>query len=264
MVLYFIGLGLGDEKDITVRGLEVVRKCKRVFLESYTAILGVDQKKLEAFYQRKLIDADRNLVESSAEQILEDAQTEDIAFLVVGDPLAATTHTDLFLRAAKQKIRVEILHNASIMNAVAVCGLQLYQFGQAVSIPFFKDSWRPTSWYEKIKKNKDCGFHTMCLLDIKTKEPAEFEVNTYRRGLLEAPRPKFLPPRFMAINQAIEQLLEAEATHKFGICTPNAVVIGLARVGQASQRILTGSSCPNTNPLPSPFNALRPLGWNSV
>ena len=46
MVLYIIGLGLGNEKDITIRGLEAVRQCKHVFLEYYTSVLGVDTKKL--------------------------------------------------------------------------------------------------------------------------------------------------------------------------------------------------------------------------
>lgn len=46
MVLYVIGLGLGDEKDITVRGLEAVRRSTRVVLEHYTSILGVDKDKL--------------------------------------------------------------------------------------------------------------------------------------------------------------------------------------------------------------------------
>jgi diphthine synthase len=45
-MLYFIGLGLSDEKDITVRGLEVVKRAARVYLESYTAILMVGQEKL--------------------------------------------------------------------------------------------------------------------------------------------------------------------------------------------------------------------------
>ena len=44
-MLYFIGLGLGDEKDISVRGLEIVKKCKLVFLEKYTSILQVDAKR---------------------------------------------------------------------------------------------------------------------------------------------------------------------------------------------------------------------------
>ncbi len=46
MVLYIIGLGLGDERDITVRGLEIVRKCSAVFLEYYTSVLGIDHTKL--------------------------------------------------------------------------------------------------------------------------------------------------------------------------------------------------------------------------
>lgn len=31
MVLYMIGLGLCDERDITVRGLEAVKKCDKVW-----------------------------------------------------------------------------------------------------------------------------------------------------------------------------------------------------------------------------------------
>jgi diphthamide biosynthesis methyltransferase len=48
-MLYLIGLGLGDEKDITVRGLEIVKKCSAVFLEYYTSVLGADVKKLVGF-----------------------------------------------------------------------------------------------------------------------------------------------------------------------------------------------------------------------
>ena len=35
-MLYIIGLGLGDIKDITVRGLEIVRKCDKVKSYSIT------------------------------------------------------------------------------------------------------------------------------------------------------------------------------------------------------------------------------------
>lgn len=40
-MFYLIGLGLGDAKDITVKGLEIVKKCERVYLEAYTSILTV-------------------------------------------------------------------------------------------------------------------------------------------------------------------------------------------------------------------------------
>lgn len=42
-MLYLIGLGLSDETDITVKGLEVVKKASRVYLETYTSILLVDK-----------------------------------------------------------------------------------------------------------------------------------------------------------------------------------------------------------------------------
>lgn len=45
-MLYIIGLGLADEKDITVKGLELVRSADRVYLEAYTAVLLVDKAQL--------------------------------------------------------------------------------------------------------------------------------------------------------------------------------------------------------------------------
>ena len=42
MVLFLIGLGLADEYDITLKGLRAVQSCDRVYLESYTSILLVD------------------------------------------------------------------------------------------------------------------------------------------------------------------------------------------------------------------------------
>jgi hypothetical protein len=39
-MLYLIGLGLGDEKDITLRGLEAVKKCEKVYMEAYTSLLS--------------------------------------------------------------------------------------------------------------------------------------------------------------------------------------------------------------------------------
>ena len=86
-MLYLIGLGLGDKTDITVKGLEIVKRCKRVYLETYTSILSDDLRELENFYERPVLPADREFVEIGADKILADADKEDIAFLVVGDPL---------------------------------------------------------------------------------------------------------------------------------------------------------------------------------
>lgn len=65
-MLYFIGLGLADVDDLTVKGLRIIKNCKEVYLETYTTILQVDQKTLEEYLGIQLIPADRELVELSA------------------------------------------------------------------------------------------------------------------------------------------------------------------------------------------------------
>ena len=131
MSLYLIGLGLGDHKDITIKGLEVIKQSKEIYLESYTSILGVKKEELEKFYGKKITEVFREEVEIKFDEVLQDIKKtgEIYSLLVVGDPLCATTHTDIFLRAKKEGINVEIIHNASIMNACGCCGLHLYDFG---------------------------------------------------------------------------------------------------------------------------------------
>lgn len=232
-MLYLIGLGLCDEKDITVNGLEAIRQCDKIFLEGYTSILGIDKQKLEAFYQKPITVADRETVESNAELILTAAKSEKVAFLVVGDPFGATTHTDIALRAKREGIPVKVIHNASIMNAVAACGLQLYTFGQAVSIVFWTPEWKPDSFYDKIKVNRSNGLHTLCLLDIKVKEQS---VENLLRGRLI-----YEPPRYMTVRTCIEQLLEIEERRQEKVYTGDTPCFGLARVGHDDQRIVSGT-----------------------
>lgn len=233
-MLYLIGLGLSYETDITVRGLETVRKCKRVYLEAYTSFLmAADKESLEKFYGREIILADRELVESGAEQILEGAATDDIAFLVVGDPFGATTHTDLIIRAREEGIPVEAIHNASIMNAVGACGLQLYTFGQTVSLVFFTDSWKPDSFYNKVLENRKIGLHTLLLLDIKVKEQS---IENMARGRLI-----YEPPRYMDIATAAQQLLEIEELRNEKAYTSNTPCVAVSRLGSPEQTFKAGT-----------------------
>src|SRR4051794_23648506 len=101
------------------------------------------------------------MVESNSDEILRDASTRDVAFLVVGDPFGATTHTDLVLRARELNTPVRSVPNASILSAVGACGLQLYSFGQTVSMVFFTDGWRPASFYDRVRENRAVGLHTL-------------------------------------------------------------------------------------------------------
>ncbi|EFN52147.1 hypothetical protein CHLNCDRAFT_54649 [Chlorella variabilis] len=233
MVLFIVGLGLADERDITVKGLDAVKQSERVYLEAYTSLLLVPKETLEDFYGKEVIVADREMVEMEADKILDGAQQKDVSFLVVGDPFGATTHTDLEMRARSQGIPVCIIHNASIMNAVGACGLQLYRFGEAISIVFFTDTWRPDSFYDRILSNRRSGLHTLCLLDIKVKEPS---LESLARG-----KKVYEPPRLMSINTALKQLLEVEERRREGAYEPDTVCVGVARLGSHSQRIVAGS-----------------------
>lgn len=98
MPLYMIGLGLSDEKDISVKGHEAVVASDHVYLEMYTAILMISNERLSEYFGKEITVADREFVESGCEGMIEQAKTQIVSFLVVGDPFCATTHTDLYLR----------------------------------------------------------------------------------------------------------------------------------------------------------------------
>ncbi|KAL9114085.1 MAG: hypothetical protein Q9227_001857 [Pyrenula ochraceoflavens] len=232
-MLYFIGLGLADELDITVKGLEIIRQAKRVYLEAYTSILLVDKSRLELFYGRDVTLADREMVESASDEILQDADKVDVAFLVVGDPFGATTHADLSLRARQLSIPTKSIPNASIMNAIGACGLSLYNYGQTVSMVFFTDTWRPASFYDRIYENAYLGLHTLVLLDIKVKEP-NLEAMAQGKKVWE-------PPRYMSVAQCAQQMIEVEEESKKGCCAGERLAIGAARVGSESQIFVSGT-----------------------
>ncbi|BGO92809.1 hypothetical protein NBRC10512_007928 [Rhodotorula toruloides] len=246
-MLYLVGLGLHDEKDVTVRGMEAIKGSERVYLEAYTSILGVGKERLDAFYGKDIVVADRDMVEMDSDEILRDADKVDVAFLVVGDPFGATTHADLLLRADALSIPYTVIHNASVMNAVGALGLALYNYGQTVSIPFFTDSWRPDSWLERVRENMRLGLHTLCLLDIKVKEQSE---ENLARG-----RKIYEPPRYMSVPTAISQLLsllEDSSPSASSDSSPSlasadsldpstTLAISASRVGAPSQRFVAGT-----------------------
>jgi diphthine synthase len=233
MALYLIGLGLCGVKDITVRGLELVKNSDYVFMEYYTSILGVDVEELSKFYEKEIILADREMIENDFEQkILEKAKTQKVSLLVVGDPFSATTHIDLYTRAIQSGVKIEVLNNASIMNSCGITGLSLYRFGETVSIPYFTATWKPCSFLEKIVKNIACDYHTLVLLDIKVKEISE---ENLCRG-----KKIYEKPRFMSVNIALEQMLEAESQLNTGKISEDTLVVGVARIGSPTQKIISG------------------------
>ena len=180
-MFYLIGIGMGDEKDISVRGLEAVKSCSKIFLECYTSkLVNFDIKKMEELYGKKVILADRDTVENKCEEeMLEVAKEENVALLIVGSPLGATTHWDILKRANELGIESEVIDNAGILGAVSVTGLSLYKFGRVVTIP--KDNDNVKSPYEMMLKNKELGLHTLILLDVGSVE-GKFELMTAKDG----------------------------------------------------------------------------------
>jgi len=216
-MLYFIGLGLNNEKDITINGIEAIKKCEILYLENYTSILNCTKADLEKFYNKKIILASRNFVESDDNEILENAKTKNVAFLVAGDPLAATTHIDLFLRTKKEGIKCNLIHNASIITAVGVTGLQVYKFGKTTSIPLENENIETP--YDVLKDNLSLGLHTLFLLDLN---PAE--------------------EKFMSVNDAIRYLLKAELKKNEKIFSEKTFCVGCARIGSENRIIKAGNA----------------------
>ena len=206
-MLYMIGIGLCDEKDITYKGLEIVKKCSSVYLESYTSKLAVDVDKLSSFYGKEIVVADRDLVEKQASEILDKAVDNDVVFLVIGDVFSATTHTDLFLRAKEVGVEVKVINNASILTAVGITGLQLYKFGKTASITF--DNSNLKTPIEILKGNLKINAHTLFLLDLDLEND-----------------------KFFSIKEAIEYLERNGIDEK---------AIGCARIGCEDQKIVYGN-----------------------
>ena len=146
---------------------------------------------------------------------------------------SATTHTDLVLRAQELSILTKSIPNASILNAIGATGLQLYNFGQTVSMVFFTETWKPASFYDRIRENASIGLHTLLLLDIKVKEQS---LENMARG-----RKIYEPPRYMTVSQCAQQMLEIEEEKQEMVYSEDSLAIGCARVGADDQRFACGT-----------------------
>ena len=217
MTLYLIGIGLSDEQDITVKGLETVKKCDSVYLENYTSLLRCSVKDLEQFYNKKIIVADREMTEQGDEKIITEAKDKNVAFLIVGDVFSATTHVQLFKLAKENKVEVKVINNASVLNAVGITGLELYKFGKITSIPFIEDHPDLETPYNVYKENLSSGLHTLFLLDLKPQED-----------------------KFMTVNSALEILEKIEEKKQEKIIHDDLLVIGCARLGHDDYTVKSG------------------------
>ena len=207
--LVFVGLGLHDEKGISLQGLEETKTADHAFIELYTSLLpNFSIKRFETMTDKQVHVVSRHdLEEENGALILDAAEKGKTVLLVPGDPFIATTHVTLRIEAEKRSIKTRIVHGASIISAIiGLSGLHNYKFGKTVTIPF-PENFSETP-YNVIAQNKKLGLHTLCLLDLKVDEK-----------------------RFLTIKEALTQLLEIEKKRKKRIITPNTIAIGVARAG---------------------------------
>ena len=217
--LIFIGIGLYDEKDISVKGKDIVKDADIVYSEFYTShLVGTDFDKIQDEMDVDIQVLDREGVEQEAIPI-RDAQDKTVVFLTAGDPMAATTHVDLRLRAEERGVQTKVIHSSSIFSAApSILSVQHYKFGKTITLPFFegKESY-PKSPYDGIRDNKELGLHTLILLDINGKEE-----------------------KFMTVNEGMKALKHIEEEQADGVITEDTVVAGLARVGSSEPELKAG------------------------
>lgn len=162
-MLYLIGLGL-NEHSITKEGLDAISKCKKVYLENYTVNFPYTEHQLEEVIGKKIKVADREKVENLS--LIDEAKKLDVALLVYGSPLSATTHIALINECRISRIKYRVIYSASIFDAIAGTGLQLYKFGKVSSMPKWQKSYEPDSFIEVVNENQKINAHSLILVDI--------------------------------------------------------------------------------------------------
>ncbi len=200
-MLILIGMGLWDETDISCKGLEFARRADEVYIEFYTSkLMGTNLHRIQEFVGRKIEELSRSDLEENCKWIIEKARDKDVAILVPGDPMIATTHSALRLEAEKSGVKVKVIHSASIVNAICgLTGLHNYRFGKSATVSYPYTGKVSKTPVNVIKQNLSVDAHTILFLDLH--------------------------PKPMTINEAIEILEQADDS------ILDLFAVGIARAG---------------------------------
>ena len=195
-MLYLIGLGVSKE-HITLGALENAEKCDELCLESYTST-GLSKNELEKIFNKKIKEVDRDFVENFD---VNEAKDKNIGILIYGDIFSATTHISLFLDCKRNNIKIKLINGVSILTLIGNIGLNLYNFGKVISVPFQKN----VDLISSLRENRD--LHTLFLLDLNPREN-----------------------KFVSINEASQRLLKQGMEDR--LC------VGIERLGFDDQKII--------------------------
>ncbi len=215
--LSFIGLGLEDEYGLSLSNFGRTKKADKIYIELYTNPMpNLSIKRIEKLLGKPVLELSRkDLEENADETILKDAQIYDVALLVPGDPMIATTHIALRLQAHTKGLRTEVMHGVSIYSAApAAAGLQNYKFGKTVTIPFSSNIYNPETPYDIIKENTLRRAHTLVLLDFDAEKDC-----------------------YIRIREGLQYLIEIEERRKEKIVSKERIAVGLAGVGSPKVKV---------------------------
>jgi len=201
MKLTLVSIGINSHLDMSLRGVEAARNAEQVYAEMYTMKMDTTLGELEELAGQQVIPLPRGGMEEQGEVLINAAKEMDVAVLVGGDALSATTHISLLLDARKEGVETEVIHGSSIFTSITDTGLSIYKFGKTVTVPF-PEKGPVDSVLRTLQENREYGNHTLMLLDLNMDEN-----------------------RYLGINEAIKQLFETE---KF---SRDTLLIGVARLG---------------------------------
>ena len=207
--LTFIGLGLYDASDLSLKAQKTMHSCDLLFAEFYTSILMGDSiKSLERIAKKPITILTRQQTEKG-DILINAAQQHHIGFLTGGDSMTATTHVDLRLRAIREGIETHVVHGSTIISAApGLLGLQHYKFGRITTLVYPEKNYFPMSPYDIIYQNNSHGLHSLILLDIQTDRQ-----------------------RFMTANEGIQLLLEMEKKQRKQLIQNDTLLCVVGQVG---------------------------------
>jgi diphthine synthase len=221
-MLWLIGLGINGAKGISIYALDILKSCDTIYAERFSSLISEDELQnlnylIRKNNNKKIIRIQRWFLEDGRE-IIEQAESKNVALLTYGDPLIATTHAELFVRAVKRSLKVKIIHAASGLTAlIGETGLHMYKFGRSVTI--MSEPQSAISVYNTIFDNLLVGNHTLILTEYNDNYGQVF----------------FLDPA-----QAFKELLNVEKDLNYRACCKETFAVVVSRLGKQDQKIISG------------------------
>ena len=218
-MFYLIGIGL-KPKHLTLEALEALKNCDELFIDSYTSVFSEGSlDELKKILGKEITELNRTQIETDYEDFLMKAKDKNVALLIIGNALTATTHTQILLEANQLMVPFKVLLGVSVFDGVLKSFLSPYNFGRILSIVFWQKNYKPESFYDKIKENYDSKMHSLCLLDIQKDDKKE---------------------KLMNALEALETLAEISENKKQKWIYSTQIVV-MSKLGGKDEKVLHGT-----------------------